>query len=421
MKPSRYNFVFPLENDIYLLYNGLSGGFAKVDSSTLSLLESDQNSSDPQISFILENLKRGKFIVPDDFDELSYLKVLTNAARFKTNSLGVTIAPTLQCNFACSYCYEPDAHVTMNEETITSMKKFFESQINSIDGLAITWFGGEPLLTLDIIRNISQFILNLKKDIHYEAGIITNGYLLNQEAAKHLDEMQIMSVQITLDGPPPIHDKRRPLKNGKQTFSRILTNILDTIDMLKISLRVNVDEMNVDYVPEVLDILKAQGLAKKVKVYFAPVLDINSRCADVSASCMSYEVYSQHEIELYKKALEKGFNLMKYPIPLRGSCGAVSINSLLIDPYGDFHKCWNTVGVKNEKVGTLGEPLQLDSLLVQWLSWDPFEKEKCRACKFLPLCMGGCPYLSRTREINCNTWKYNLEEMLRLYYSSKLK
>jgi len=73
---------------------------------------------------------------------------------------------------------------------------------------------------------------------------------------------------------------------------------------------------------------------------------------------------------------------------------AFSIRTLLIDPYGNFHKCWNTVGVEDEKVGKLGEPLQMDSALVRWLSWCPFEKKKCRDCKFLPLCMRGCPYFS---------------------------
>jgi len=419
MKQSKYNFIFPIEGSMYLIYNAVSGGFAKVDSQTLAVLQHpDEYRDNDRASQVLENLKKGTFVVEKDFDELKYLKVLSTAHRFASHSMGVTIAPTLECNFDCTYCYETHAPVTMNKDIITSVKKFFEFEIKKINGLGVTWFGGEPLIAFEIVKEISQFILN-QKEITFEAGMITNGYLLTRKIAEQLKELKTTSVQITLDGPPETHDKRRPLRNGKGTFERILTNITDATDILKVSIRVNVDESNIEHVPEVLDILGEKGLKDRVCVYFAPVLDINM-CRDAAGACFSYETYSQHEIELYKKALEKKFQIVRFPVPLKGCCGAVSLNSFLIDPYGNFHKCWNTVGVEGEAVGKIGEPLKMNSTLLNWLSWDPFEKGECRECKFLPICMGGCPYLSRIREVNCSTWKYNLEEMLRLYYTSRV-
>ena len=311
----------------------------------------------------------------------------------------------------------------MSSEVVTAVKQFLENEVKVIHGLGITWFGGEPLITFDIIRDISHFITALQKDreFHFTAGIVTNGYLLTKKVAEEFEELQIKSVQITIDGPQRIHDKRRRLKNGKGTFQKILDNLVEVSDVVKgISIRTNVDKSNIDGASEILDILKEQGLKKKVRVYFSPVLDVGTLCRDVSANCFNYKTYSEHEITLYKKAVREGFGIARYPAPLHGYCGAVSLKSLLIDPYGNFHKCWNTVGVEDEKVGKLGEPLQMGSALVRWLSWDPFEKKKCRDCKFLPLCMGGCPYLLRTQKVNCSTWKYNLEEMLRLYYSSKV-
>lgn len=426
MKPSTYNFVFPLDEDMYLLYNALSGGFAKVDSQILDLLdrtEIESSESDESLSSVIDNLKKGKFILENEFDEIGYLKVVTNAKRFASTSLGLTIAPTLECNFACTYCYENHLHVTMNAETVAAVKQFLEIEAARIQGLQITWFGGEPLMALEIIRDISDSILELQKEkeFHFHAGIVTNGYLLTRKRAEQLKEFQVESVQITLDGPPEVHDKRRMLKNGKGTFQRILDNILKVADIFNLAVRVNVDTSNIDRAAEVLDILKAQGLNQRAGVYFAPVMDLGTSCRDVSATCFNYETYSKHEIELYKKAIEKGFGIAKYPQPLLGFCGAVSINSLLIDPYGNLHKCWNTLGVENEAVGKIGEPLKLDPLLIGWLSWDPFQNEECTACRFFPLCMGGCPYLRRNKGANCNTWKYNLEQMLRLYYVSKVK
>ncbi len=429
MKTSRYNFIFPLEDDSYLIYNALSGGFAKVDSHALNVLkkiEKGENSEthDSEVSLVIENLEKGRFIWQDDSDECAYLKVLTTMHRFGSRSLGLTIAPTLECNFACTYCYEEHENVRMNAEIVGAVKKFLESELKQVNGLGITWFGGEPLIALDIMKDISHTIFRVQKEkeLHFEAGLITNGYLLDKKVAEELVELQVKTVQVTVDGPEDVHDTRRLLRNGKGTFQRILDNLVKVSDILKgVSVRVNVDKTNIERAPELLDILKAQGLKEKVGVYFAPVQAIGSRCKDVSAECFDYETYSSHEIELYRKALEKGFGIVRYPKPFRGYCGAVSLHALLIDPYGNLHKCWNTVGVEEEKVGKIGEPLKMDSILVKWLSWDPFEKKECGECRFLPICMGGCPYLLRMREMNCNSWKYNLEQMLRLYYVSKLK
>jgi uncharacterized protein len=421
MKPSKYNFVFPLDGGMYLIYNAVSGGFAKIDKQTLDLIKmSNHEPLEPSAS-VLENLKKGKFVVEDDFDEIGYLKVMMNTHRFTSNSFALTIAPTLQCNFNCTYCYENHVPVTMGPDTIKAVNQFIQTSLKSIHALAITWFGGEPLLAMGIIRTITQNILNTYTDpeFHFYAGMITNGYMLTRKVAEELPQLHVKGVQVTIDGPPDVHDKRRILANGKGTFHQILDNVVNAADILSVSIRMNIDKANVDRAPEVLDILKERGVAQKVNVYFAPVLNVGNLCRDVAASCLEYKTYSRHEIALYREAVEKGFDITKYPRPFRGYCGAVSLNSLLIDPYGNFHKCWNTIGIEAEAVGKIGEPLPMGSTLVKWLSWDPFENKDCVSCTYLPICMGGCPYLRRTRSVNCSPWRYNLEEMLRLYYTKR--
>ena len=368
----------------------------------------------------MDNLEKGKFIIQDDFDEVAYLKVLTNVNRFNSRSLGVTIAPTLDCNFACVYCYERCAPVTMDADTVYAVKRFLERETKTVTTVSITWFGGEPLLTSHIIADISRAVQQFKGQIHFEATIITNGYLLTKTVAQHLRTLEVRNVQITLDGPPHIHDKRRMLKSKKGTFNKITDNIREVADILGTVVRVNVDASNVDEVPTILDFLNDYGLKEKVRLYFAPVLDIGAVCKDVSASCFSYETFSRHEIKLYEKAVKKGIGIARYPKPLHGYCGAVSSNAVLIDSYGNFHKCWNTVGIPEEAVGNVREPLQMGPLLVKWLSWDPFE-QPCIDCRYFPLCMGGCPYLRRKQGVVCSVWKYNLKEMLDLYYTSRLQ
>ena len=56
----------------------------------------------------MEDLYKGGFIVDNDFDELKELELRLLHGRFSSNSLGLTLAPTSDCNFRCIYCYEKD-------------------------------------------------------------------------------------------------------------------------------------------------------------------------------------------------------------------------------------------------------------------------------------------------------------------------
>jgi len=59
---------------------------------------------------LVEDLKRGGFLIDDNIDELELLRFNLWRARFDERNLALTIVPTLACNFACVYCYERNTH-----------------------------------------------------------------------------------------------------------------------------------------------------------------------------------------------------------------------------------------------------------------------------------------------------------------------
>jgi len=120
-----------------------------------------------------------------------------------------------------------------------------------------------------------------------------------------------------------------------------------------------------------------------------------------------------------------GFNLVKIPKPKSSFCSAVNASSFVIDPEGCLYKCWAGVGNEKESSGHLNDLIQPSSLspavhpnTTKWLRFDPFSHEDCRTCKVLPLCLGGCPDAVVNQNAgmakNCETWKYNLKEIIRL-------
>ena len=54
--------------------------------------------------------------------------------------------------------------------------------------------------------------------VKYGADIVTNGYLFDEATCQRLADHSVDAAQITLDGPPEVHDRRRPLASGQGTF-----------------------------------------------------------------------------------------------------------------------------------------------------------------------------------------------------------
>jgi uncharacterized protein len=146
----------------------------------------------------------------------------------------------------CSYCYQHINGYSINNTVKKGILKFVNEQINlkKICSLNVTWFGGEPLLQKDFICNISEPLINIcsKNNIEYNANIITNGILLNKDVALELKEKcKISTAQVTIDGIKEIHNSRRRYYGG-DGFSIILKNICECKKILKIRLRINVDD-----------------------------------------------------------------------------------------------------------------------------------------------------------------------------------
>lgn len=76
----------------------------------------------------------------------------------------------------------------MSEKVQNSVLKYLASKLNDSSTLEINWYGGEPLLALDMIEKLSERIGEITKDkkCDYKQTMITNGYLLNEEYAVRL-------------------------------------------------------------------------------------------------------------------------------------------------------------------------------------------------------------------------------------------
>lgn len=428
LKVSRYNFFFE-EDGVTFAFNALTGGFAtlspEVTEKMKELMEKKEVSEDSLPKDLLRDLKRGAFLIPEGFNELEFIKYRDKIGRFANNVLELTILPTTKCNFQCIYCYETPGRESMKKETADKVVALVKKASKAIKQLIVTWYGGEPLLELDLMVSMTKRFLEICREekLSYIANMVTNGYLINKKNMEAIKALNLESLQVTLDGPPEVHDARRPLRGGGPTCETIVEGIkLLGKANIPVAVRVNVDKENEEAVPLLFDYLynKKKIPRDRVTVYFGHTHSDTPTCAGFAPECVDTKEFSDIELKGYKYAVDYGLPIAKIARVRPTSCGATSPHSLVIDPSGNLYKCWLEIGNPADSVGKLRDDGTVDynmPVLLKWISWDVFNYPQCRSCKFLPVCMGGCPYRAELFESgDCRPAKYNLRQMLRYHY-----
>ncbi len=425
MKPSKYNFFFPYEYEDgkYIAYNALSNSMALMDEKSYKKYAAFKEAGTPMDEeALVENLKKGNFLIADDLNEVDIIRHDMYAARFDTRALGLTIAVTSDCNFRCIYCYEKDVihNCYMDEKTEKNIADFVERQAKTLRVLSITWYGGEPLMNTGTIERLSKIFIEVCKrnGIRYHAGIITNGYNLTRENLELLKRCQVSSIQITIDGDEATHDKRRPLQNGMPTFGRIMRNLTELKDdLIPVHLRINVDRENCGNLEGILHEIKDRGLTSKVTPYVARVENNGSTYEE--GKCLSINEYLVHRDEFGSRIRECGYETNsnhQYPKRKNSYCSCDRINSYVIGPDGTLYKCWENIGNQDSSIGNINETSfkSKNSVYLAYMMFDPTLDAECSVCKYLPICIGGCP---RKRQIDkaqiCDEAKYQFERRLK--------
>ncbi|MBQ3452344.1 MAG: SPASM domain-containing protein, partial [Selenomonadaceae bacterium] len=414
-----------------IFFNAATCALAVVDENFLRVLDDIKNNSYDEKNYdaqLISDMKASGCLVEDDVDELERLEFYRNLAKYDVTNFGLTIAPTLDCNFRCKYCFETHPKGKMTSETQAALVKFVENHLERTKNFSVTWYGGEPLLAKEIIWSLSEKFLAMceKSSIDYDAFIITNASLLEDSDVELFKKYKISGAQITIDGVKEIHDSRRRSITNESTFDLLIDRVnLLLNNGLSVIVRVNIDKENIDRVDELLEVL-AERIDKRaeLKIDFGQVSPFTDICKSIESDCYNNEQFADVMIPLYEKVLARGFTVNKmaaYPAPRVNFCCTDYVNSFVVDNRGELYRCWNHVGNLKYSSGNVndGDNLTLEKNYLSWIQWNPIRHPKCRECACLPICTGGCPDAMRNSNDGqpvCGTVKYNLDKVLEHYY-----
>lgn len=409
---SKYNIVEKTNGTAYIV-NTLSGALIRLDEETYKALKAqNQDMLSEQQQTILKNCG---MLIDENVDEKRVMRAGYKAYCHGRKSVTVIACPTLDCNFACPYCFEERQKGFMSAEVEEALLRYVEKLLtHGYEQLNFEWFGGEPLLYPNIIDRVSHKVIDLceKHNTTHTFSITTNGYCVDDRVLSILSEIHLKEVRITLDGNRELHDTRRVLQNGKGTFDVIVSNIKKISECgIHVKVRVNIDKQNPDAFPQVRKEL--DGI-KNLVAYPATVVEESTQDETQKAKCYAMSEYEEFHQTMYRTY---GFKPSYEGLFQKGvcSCMAEHDESCVIDHNGYVYKCVNDVGHPEWAVcNVLDQSEKRNAAAVsKYLGRDPLTETPCNDCKLLPLCYGGCVYELMHRKVHdCVRVKYLFEDII---------
>lgn len=418
LKSSQFNFCSSLHADSNLFFNGISGALYQLNSEekdlALSLIsDPEQQLNTDRGEILYKCLIKGGFIIPDQIDEAECLVDFNKRECSDHKVLDLVICPTYGCNFRCKYCYVDFKAHKMSLETENRIVKYVHRVLPQYQQVNLSWFGGEPLLSLETVIRVSKQINELVKCTHgkFYNFITTNGYLLNLDNAYKLYEVGIRFFHVTIDGASRYHDKLRVLADGQPCYSTLIENLQNVlINFLDshLTLRMNVNEENIESCTEVLDTISSD-LRKRVQINITPIL-----YEDRTPSLSLYKKIN----EVTRYAIKNGYLYYdtKIPVGRRTFCAADKINNFQIGSDGTLYKCSPAHNKPEVKVGVIDEEgkANFNKNYQTWHQESPIIGKKCANCPYLCFCAGGCRLerLRDSQEMTCQDKYQDLENLI---------
>ncbi len=346
-------------------------------------------------------LRRLGFIVSDPKKEERKMLAYIDELNAVNRTLSVKVVMSLDCNLACRYCFEGNrkGKYYMSRETADELIEFVKKR-RGLEEIHLVFYGGEPLLSKELIIYIAKKVKALAKirRLRFGFSLQTNGTLLTKAVAKQLRPLGLQTAFITVDGPKECHDQSRPYKVGAGSFDRIMGNVRDVCKVIDVQISGNFTKDNYQRFPLLADFLIENGLGPGLvsSLRFFPVAsespeycppEFNDGCSSVNEPW-----FSGASLFLREEILQRRYSGERIA---PGVCMMEHRKNILVNYNGDIYKCPGLIGRKEFSVGNLRDGIA-DYRASHHL--DNWKNDECLGCAYLPLCFGGCRHMKLVRE-----------------------
>lgn len=433
--PSRFNARSTINDGTLVLYNSYSGAISGFPATSRAEVENllHKEGFRGSLEGLSQYLYERGYLIEAGTNELNRARLLFGNLQYRQDRLEFILLPSEECNFRCTYCYETFPRGTMEPWVRGSVISLFERRAPTLTSFHTSWFGGEPLLGLEAIRELGPQFVDICKNhnIRYTSDITTNGYLLTPEVFQEVISWNIRTFQITLDGSPEDHDVKRVLKEGGKTFARILSNLqamAQTDEPFRVYIRTNFNPENLQRIDGYLEALAALKNDHRFVLRFYAMGKWGGPNDEKLEICGQHGEKERQGLDVL--ASELGYNVetrFPYMQARTGSsvCYAARPYSFIIGADGKIMKCTIALDTRDYNiVGHMTKDGRAEIDLDKFNRWvAPYfeDDEACKKCFYLPSCQGcSCPLaIIAHNERPCPEEKKNIKKSLQSIWQAK--
>ena len=267
--------------------------------------------------------------------------------------------------------------------------------------LEVDFFGGEPLMNWDVVKETVRYGRSLEKKHNkkFRFTLTTNGVLLNDEVMEFANK-EMANVVLSIDGRKEIHDYMRPTRNGKGSYDLLLPKFQEFAKKRagkSYYVRGTYTHNNLDFSKDVLHMADL-GFDQ---ISIEPVVSLPDepyaiKEEDIPYLLDQYDILAKEMIKRHKEG--RGFNFFHFMIDLTGGpcvakrlsgCGS-GTEYLSVTPWGDLYPCHQFVGEDGFCIGNVNEGITKPELVDEFKLCNVYAKDKCKDCFARFYCSGGC-------------------------------
>lgn len=364
------------------------------------------------------------------YTEDIYKDIASDVVSTKVNLKSMCLHIAHGCNLKCRYCFagEGEYHEKglMSFEVGKKALDYLVAASGSRRNLEVDFFGGEPLLNFDVVRQIVEYGRSIEKKYNknFRFTLTTNALLLDDEITDFLNK-EMTNVVLSLDGRKEVNDHMRMRKDGSGSFDAIVPNIQRFVEKRgdkDYYIRGTFTRENLDFTKDIEEFLRL-GFRKLSMEPVVTTADYGIREEDLPVIMDEYEKLAA--LYLKKKKEGDGFTFFHFMIDLDGGpcaikrlkgCGS-GTEYAAVTPYGEIYPCHQFVGQEGFQIGDVDKGITNLELVEKFKKANLYTKDKCEKCFAKFFCSGGCPAnswnfcgdINKTYEIGCRMERKRVE------------
>ena len=373
-KSNGYNIVLDVESGAVhvvddITYDVISLYEENSADEIISKLKSSYNEDEIRecISEVKELVEDGQLFTEDIYEP--FVEKFKEKRQTVVKALCLHIAH--DCNLACKYCFaeEGEYHgrrALMSFEVGKKALDFLVANSGNRVNLEVDFFGGEPLMNWDVVKQLVAYGRSLEKPNNkkFRFTLTTNGVLLNDEVMEFVNK-EMSNVVLSLDGRKEVNDRMRPFRTGKGSYDLIVPKfqkLAESRNQTNYYIRGTFTRNNLDFSEDVKHFADLGFKQMSIEPVVGPEEDPYSiREQDLPQIMEEYDKLALEYIDRYKKG--NGFNFFHFMIDLtQGPCVYKRLSGcgsgteyLAVTPWGDFYPCHQFVGNEDFLMGNVDE------------------------------------------------------------------